>query len=77
MSDQQVTGHVSPCIAYGVDASRTRPSDAQLEAELSKDLDDLMSRISLLSGRARSLCMPQTMYALNRAWHEIDKGRQL
>lgn len=77
MTKQHVTEPVSPCIAYAPNPEPAAPTDAQAEAELSNDVDDLMNRISLLSGRARELRMPQLMYALNRAWREIDTGRQL
>ena len=77
MSEQHVTEDENPCISSAPKSPREAPTDAQLDAELEKDLDGLMNRISLLSGRARELHKPQLMYALNRAWHEIDKGRQL
>lgn len=57
--------------------AKTKPTDAELDRELERDIDGVMNRISLLAGRARAHDRPQLMYALNRAWREIDHGRQL
>ena len=56
---------------------RDKPTESELDKELERYLDELMSRLSVVATVAKERGKPSLMYALNRAWFEIDKGRQL
>jgi hypothetical protein len=57
--------------------AKDKPTEAELDKELERYLDELLTKLSVVAGVAKERGKPQLMYALNRAWHEVYNGRQL
>jgi hypothetical protein len=73
MSDRDVTEDTDPCIT-----DAPKPTDPEaLDKELDLHVDGLMTRLVQVANLARDRGRQQLMFSLHRAWHEIDKGRQL
>jgi len=54
-----------------------KPTDPELDGELERYLDEILTRLSVVATVAKERGKTQLMYALNRAWHEVHNGRQM
>ena len=73
MGKQDDTEDTNPCITDAANPATPETLDKELELQV----DGLMTRLTQVANAARARNRQQLMYSLHRAWHEIDKGRQL